>query len=100
MAKIIGLEQQQEALQSIRAGVKEIEKTNVFLQTANPSGKYTIFFTDSEGKRVASTIVCEDKSVVDQLVRQSKESAAQGLVSLAEENRIELEEEEKTVLGV
>ncbi len=100
MAKIIGLEQQQEALNTIKSGVKEIEKTNKFLNTGNPSGKYTFFFTDSEGNRVATTIVCEDKTIVDQLVRQSKESIAQNLSSLAEENRIELEDEEKRILGL
>lgn len=100
MAKIIGLEQQQEALQNIRSGVKEVEKTNKFLETDNPSGKYTIFFNDSSGSRVVSTIVCEDKNVVDQLVRTSKENMAKQLNNLAEENRIELDPAEKSVLGL
>lgn len=100
MAKIMGYEQQQEAMKNIRSGLKEIEGTNVFLDSANETGKYTVYFSGPDGKRVSATILCPDKAVIDQLVRQYKESVAQDLASQAEANRIELEPDEKTILGL
>lgn len=100
MPKIIGQAAQQAAMRSIRSSLKEMELTNKFLHTPNPQDEYTISFKDATGHTISVTALSPDKQVIDDLARAYKRRVADSVVSLASENRIELDDSEKLILGI
>jgi len=100
MPKVIGKAEQERALKNITQALKQIPATNTFMQTPNPEGKYTLSFTSHEGKVFTTPIFCTDKSILDRLAQAHKASVAQDVVQQANNNRIELEPDEKEVLGL
>ena len=56
MPKIIGQAEQQAAIREIKATLKEMVDTNLFLDALNNSSKYIISFVGEDGKKY----VCPD----------------------------------------
>ena len=100
MPKIIGQAEQQAAMRSIKSSLKEAELTNKFLHTPNPQGEYVISFKDATGHNISVTALSEDKRVIDDLARAYKKRVADSVVHLAAKNRIELDDNEKSILGL
>ena len=100
MPKVIGKAEQDRALKNISEALKKMPATNTFLNTPNPEGKYTLSFLNHEGKEYKTPILCADKSILDRLAQAHKEFVAQDVVKQANDNRIELDPDEKEVLGL
>ena len=98
MPSIIGQAEQQQALKEISAMLKELISSNDFLSSNNPTGKYTIVSTDSEGQKHTCILSSENKAEVDTLVLNYKEHLKQKIVSLTEQYRIGLEPWEQSIL--
>lgn len=99
MANIIGLQQQQEALNEITATIKAVAIINKFLEADNPLKTYSIRFTDAEGKKVATDFTAE-KDEINKLLIQNKNEKREYVTSLAQEFRIALDSEDKEILGI
>ena len=100
MPRIIGQAEQQSAMKEIRVALREMESTNLFLNTANKSGKYSILFTADDGTRCSAIAFTEKKEDIDRFVLHHKHRIANRVKALAEENRIALEIDEKLALGI
>lgn len=93
MAKITGLKERQLALAEIESKLRSLENLNLFLQTDNPSGEYSIKFD-----KIRTFILCEDKTQVNNLVLSYKQIIAKTIYELAEKHSIELDQEDIKVI--
>ena len=100
MPKIIGQAEQLAAMKSIKGSLKEMQITNKWLKASNPSGEYVVSFKDAAGHTISVCIYAPDKQVLDDLARAYKKQVAGSVLELAAENRIELEDSEKQLLGI
>lgn len=100
MPKIIGLAEQQAAVKKIRAILKDLSVTKTFLDAANVSGEYTITFKGSDNHVYSTTVYAEEKNLVDALAEAYRQRMADEVLALAQQNRIELDPEEKVLLGI
>lgn len=100
MPRIIGRAEQDEAVKKIKAALKELGVTKEFLEADNPTGEFTISFKGDAKHTYSTTIYAEDKSVVDELAKAYRERVAKDMMDLAANNRIELDPDEKEILGV
>jgi len=99
MANIIGLQQRQEALRDIQNVIKEVAVANAFVAASNPSGAYSIGFTDEAGKKhkIDLTGYKED---LDALIKRDKEAKKGYVLNLAQQHRIALDPEDNEILGI
>lgn len=100
MPKIIGQAEQLAAMKSITRSLKEMETTNKFLESSNPTGEYTISFKNEAGQMISIGILAKDKGVIDDLAMAYKKQVADEVLALAAANRIELDDDEKLVFGI
>ena len=100
MPKIIGQAEQLQAMNNIKTFLKEMETTNKFLGASNPTGEYAISFKDAAGHKISISILAPEKQVIDDLARAYRQRVAEEVVKMAEENRIELDDSEKKLLGI
>ena len=98
MPKIIGQAEQQKALKDITSALKEVAIVNAFLQAKNPSGKYTVTFTDASNEKHHCSLFTPDKEDLDLLVLNYKDQLKTKILKLAEDYRIALEPEEQMML--
>ena len=98
MAKILDQEEQRKALKNIIGSIKEITAANEFLSAQNTSGVYSISFTAEDGKKYATEISASSKQDLDALILVHKEQERTRIEKLAEDNRIALDPEDRTVL--
>lgn len=94
MASIKNIDAQKAALKRIESLIKEIKVTNHFLSETNESGEYTISFD-----KCKTPLICEDKSLIDELVNAYKQKLVKEIESLAQTNNIELDEEERQIMA-
>lgn len=99
MAHIIGLQQQQDALNEINATLKAVTIINKALEANNPTKTYSIRFTDAEGKKLATDFTA-DKEEVNKLLLKNKQEKREYVLELAREFTIGLTPEDKDVLGI
>lgn len=100
MPKIIGQAEQLAAVKSIKNSLKEMENTNKFLESSNPTGEYTISFKNAAGQMISIGILAHDKQMIDQLALAYKKQVAADVMELAANNRIELDDDEKKIFGI
>ena len=100
MPKIIGLAEQQAAVKKIKAILKDLVVTKSFLDAANASGEYTITFKGQDNHVYNTTVYAEDKRQVDALAEAYRQRMAAEVQALASQNRIELDPDEKELLGI
>lgn len=98
MPKIIDQAAQQKALKDIVSALKEVAIVNAFLQAHNPSGKYTVTFTDASKEKHHCSLYTPDKEELDLLVLNYKDQLKTKILKLAEDYRIALEPEEQIML--
>ena len=98
MAKILDQEEQRKALKNITTSIKDLEAANDFLKAKNPSGIYTIAFTDEEGKKCSTTIHAGSKGDIDSLIMTHKEEEKNRITKLAQDNRIALDPEDHEIM--
>ena len=98
MPKIIGQAEQQRALKDITSALKEVAIVNTFLQANNPSGKYTVTFTDASNEKHHCSLFTPDKEELDLLVLNYKDQLKAKILKLADEYRIALEPTEQIML--
>lgn len=111
-----------DALKKINALLKELENTNKFLETDNPEKIYNLSFSvsgslvpaeDEESvsgkgkkkKRAKAPVIvalgyAEDKSLIDQLVRNYKDRVVSEVLELADKYSIELDDKDQKILGL
>ena len=94
MAKILNQEEQQKALKNINDSIRDLKKGNEILQADNPSGIFTISFTDSAGKRHRAEIHVQSKKIIDQLYLDFKQEEKERIQKLASDNLIDLDDED------
>ena len=100
MPQIIGADEQRAALHTISAALKKVEVMNIFLNTENPTGEYTISFKNAEGKTISAPAISTAKADVDILIQNYKDSIVHEMTQLAEKNRIWLDEQDKRTFGM
>jgi len=100
MPKIIGLAEQQAAVKKIKAILKDLGATKTFLDANNPSGEYTLSFKGIDNHMYSTTVYAEEKHLVDTLAEAYRKRMADEVQSLASQNRIELDPDEKEILGI
>jgi len=99
MPKIIGHAEQLQAVKDIKAALKDTKILNEFLETDNPTGKYTISCKGPTGQQITTTIEIPDKEILNNLILAYKQKVGEKVLQIAQNNRIELEEDERTVFG-
>lgn len=99
MANIIGLQQQQDALNEINTILKAVAIINKALEADNPTKTYSLRFTDAEGKKQATDFTAE-KEEINKLLEKNKQEKKDYVLSLAQEFRIALDPEDKEILGI
>lgn len=100
MARIYGLEEQQAALREVKAALRDVTDTNMFLDASNHSKKFLISFVAEDGSKYRAFAYTENKEDLDHLVSHQKHLLANHIKRLAEKNRIVLDPEEKVAFGL
>jgi len=100
MARLIGLDEQQKALQEVVELLKKLGSINAFMEASSSDGKYKIFFTDLEGKRFSTEIFCESKDEINIMILNSKETINKRILGLCERYNIGLDEDDKKLLDI
>ena len=100
MPKILGREEQEQALKDIRALLKGMKGVNSFLEAVNPDGVYQVSMIDSAGTRFAADIYAENKADINRLVLDHKRRVRDHIYNLAKENRIALDPEDEELLRI
>lgn len=110
LAKIRGMEEQQQALSSVQSYIKQLQNLRKFLTTNNPSEQYEIIFkipaTDGEPenekqkqKRVAVKFRLSDRDTLKLVLAEHEEYLVQEIRSLVGRYNIVLENEEEALLS-
>lgn len=99
MPKIIGQAEQQRAMKDIRAGLKELEAINEFLNADSGNHKFTITLTTPVGGRLSAVAYTEDKAEIDLLISKQRDRIVEKINTLAKNNRIEFDEQDQMILN-
>ena len=95
MAKIIGLKEKQAALKDIQQSLRSLAPLDAFVENENASTEYTISFDAHK-----ATLKCDDKKKIDELVLAYKKTIVDHILTLAHDNQIELDEEDRQLMGL
>lgn len=98
MANIIGLQEQQRALKEIQDILKDLAALNTFLSAQNPTGVYSITFSDEEGKKHKAELPAV-KEEIAALAARYKKDKSDYVRKLASDKRIALDLEDEEILG-
>lgn len=99
MAKIKNIEQQKEALSQIAKLIADVKTMNEFISNENESNTYKLT-SDSASGKLKIVFKSTKKDQINALVNDYKEELTLEILSLANDNNIDLEEEDKIILGI
>ena len=98
MPKIIGQAEQQRAMREIRAGLKELESINRFLNSYSKDSHFTITFVSSSNEKITAVGFNENKAEVDLLIMNQRDRIIREITNLAKSHRIEFDEQDHMIL--
>lgn len=100
MAYIIGLDERKNALNEINGIVKNVESVNELLNAKNPTGEFTFSMLDENNKKLKTKINFPNKADFDKLLESYKDRIRSYVLELAKKNEIDLDEDDKRILGI
>lgn len=110
MAKIRGIEEQQEALVQVQANLKELQTIREFLSVENFTKQYELSFKNpsvpdesedgktAKPKKVSVKFRLSDRETLKLVLSEYEESLIKEIRSLTEQYNIDLDEEEQRIL--
>lgn len=98
MPKIKDLDAKQRALKDVKAGLKDLESINHFLNASSADNTFVISFQTADGSKVSATAFTENKEEIDLLIMNHRERIVNDINYKAQKYTIEFDEHDLMIL--
>ncbi len=99
MPKIIGQAEQQHAMKEIKAGLKELESINQFLNATSCNNKFVITLVTEDKQKISAAGYTENREDVNLLIENQRKRIINHITSEAQLHRIEFDECDRLILN-